>query len=213
MLGGMSIDLGQLYAAARHRISAVVVDADDTLGVPATPGWTVHDVIAHLRGIVEDGLAGNMDGAPGEEWTAAQVARGASKSTALLLDEWNAEAPLFESFLSSPAGATAGAAVMDVHTHEADLRNALGMPPEAQDEFLQWAMVRLLDGFANSVAAAGLAPVTVEAPAFEVFRGRLGRRTEAEVSAYDWSTDPAPYLDTWFVFGRRSESLGESVTP
>jgi len=202
-------DLGVLYAAARRRITGLVAAALDDLPVPATPEWTVHDVVAHLRGIVEDGIGGNMDGAPGEAWTAAQVQRGASKTTAQLLDEWNEQAPMFETFLSSPSGNMVGAAVMDVHTHEADLRNALGHTAAVPEVFLAWAAPQLLAGFADAVAVAGLPPVTVVAPAFEVFRARLGRRTEAEVTAYAWSADPAPYLDAWFIFGRRAESLGE----
>lgn len=203
-------NLGALYAAARVRVTELVANVDDTLPVPATPGWTVHDVVAHIRGIVEDGLAGNMDGAPGEQWTAAQVARGAAKTTAELLSEWTEQAPTFEQFLSSPDGAMVGNAVVDVHTHEADLRHALGLAAIAPPEFLDWVMQRFDPGFTEAVAAAGLAPVTVRATPFEWFRGRLGRRTEAEVGAYDWSGDPAPYLDIWFVFGRRTESLGES---
>jgi len=59
------------------------------------------------------------------------------------------------------------------------------------------------------VAAAGLPPVTVEAADLEWFRGRLGRRTEDEVRGYGWSADPDPYLDTFFIFGRATRSLGE----
>ena len=33
--------------------------------------------------------------------------------------------------------------------------------------------------------------------------------TTTEVAAFDWSSDPAPYLDTWFIFGRAEASLGE----
>src|SRR4051812_26756542 len=122
-------DLGRMYAAARGRISELVRDADPSTPVPATPGWDVHDVIAHLRGVVGDALAGNLDGVATETWTAAQVDRGRDVPLAQLLDEWNEEAPLIEAFLSSPAGRDVFAAVLDVHTHEADLRGALGAEP------------------------------------------------------------------------------------
>jgi hypothetical protein len=49
----------------------------------------------------------------------------------------------------------------------------------------------------------------VQAPPFEVCRGRLGRRTIDEVCSYSWSADPAPYLDAWFIFGTAQQSLGE----
>lgn len=205
----MSVDLGALYAAARERITTLVADADDSLPVPATPGWTVHDVVAHLYGVVEDGMAGNMEGAPGDEWTAAQVRRGATIPVGELLASWAAQAPAFEGFLSSPAGAAVGAAVFDVHTHEADLRHALGLPLDVPAAFLDWAVPQFVDGFHRAVEAAGLPRVDVVGSAVEVFRSRLGRRTEAEVAAVLDTDDAQPYLDLWFVFGRRNESLGE----
>ena len=56
----MSVDLGLLYRGARERVCSLVNDEVADLPVAATPGWTVHDVVAHLAGIVEDGLAGNI---------------------------------------------------------------------------------------------------------------------------------------------------------
>jgi hypothetical protein len=181
----------------------------DALPVPATPAWSVHDVIAHLSGIGDDGTSGNMDGAPGEAWTAAQVARGRSRSIAELLERWSTTGPLMEGFLSSPTGALAAAAVLDIHTHEADLRHALGEPAANLGEFLPWARHRLETGFNDLVADSGLAPVVVACPDWEWFRSRFGRRTEEEVRGFGWSADPDAYLDLWFIFGRALQSLGE----
>ena len=110
---------------------------------------------------------------------------------------------------SSPEGAPRLNGVFDVHTHEADLRNALGLPVDVPADFLGWVAGIFRAGFADAVAAAGLPPVTVEAADLEWFRGRLGRRTEDEVRGYGWSADPDPYLDTFFIFGRATRSLGE----
>ncbi len=204
-------DLGALYGAARQRITALVtadgVDAETV--VPATPVWRLHDVVAHLSGVTADAMTGNMAGAPGEEWTAAQVARGRDRTLRELLAEWAKFGPMLEGFLSSPDGVPAAAAVIDVHTHEADLRHALGLPMVVPADFLSWAVDRLRDGFHDAVAKAGLPPVSLIASDTEWFRARLGRRTVAEVSGYDWSLDPMPYLDAFFVFGRAAESLGE----
>ncbi len=208
----MTIDLGETYKAARERITQLVAgdDVDPTLPVPATPDWSVHCVIAHLSGIAADASTGNMEGAPGEAWTAAQVARGAGRTLAELIAGWEQTGPLIEGFLSSPAGEAASAAVMDIHTHEADLRHAMGLPAAVPAEFLEWAAPSLRNGFAEAVTAAGLPPVEVAASDFEWFRARLGRRTVAEMNAYTWSADAAPYLDAFFVFGRARSSLGES---
>lgn len=208
----MTIDLGGLYSEARARIAGLVSAAgvDPGAPVPATPGWRVHDVVAHVTGVAADGTSGNMAGAPGTEWTAAQVARGAGKTIGEMLAEWETTGAMLAGFLSSPAGAAAGAAVMDVHAHEADLRHALGLPAALSGEFLAWAGEEMRQGFADGCTAAGLPAVHVDASDFEWFRGRLGRRTESEVMAYGWAADPAAYLDEFFIFGCAAASLGET---
>jgi uncharacterized protein (TIGR03083 family) len=178
----MSVDPGIFYRTCRERITALVSDpsVDESMVVPE---WTVHDVVAHLSGVSEDATTGNMVGAPGEAWTAAQVQRGRSKTLSELLDQWTRNSPMLEAVFSSPEGAPRLAGVIDVHTHEADLRQAFGLPVEVPSEFLVWVAPR--------------------------FRGRLGRRTRDEVCAYGWSSDPAPYLEHFFVFGCTDRSLGE----
>ena len=205
----MTLDLGATYRSARERITALVAAAEESIAVPATPEWNLHDVIAHLAGIVEDVRTGNMQGVTTDPWTAAQVERGRTKSVQQLLAEWSDGASAIEGFLSSPAGASASRAVYDIHTHEADLCHALGVPAPLPADVVDWIAAELMAGFHAAVAAAELPPVVLRTSPFEVLRGRLGRRTEAEVCGYDWSTDAVPYLDTWFVFGRRTESLHE----
>jgi uncharacterized protein (TIGR03083 family) len=207
----MSVDPGILYRTCRERITALVTapGVDETMVVPATPEWTVHDVIAHVAGISEDAVTGNMAGAPGDEWTAAQVARGRTKTLAELLAGWAERSPTMEAVFSSPEGAPMLAGVIDVHTHEADLRNALGLPVDVPADFLAWVGTRLSGALVEQVAAAGLPPVSIDISDMEWFRGRFGRRTVDEVRAYPWSADPEPYLDLFFVFGRAERSLGE----
>lgn len=195
----MSVDLGVLYRGARERVCSLVSDEVAALAVAATPAWNVHDVVAHLAGIVEDGIAGNMEGAPGEAWTAAQVERGRSKSVSELVAQWTEMAPLMEAALSSPGGDMRWRAVADIHTHECDLRTALGLPLALPDDFLAWV---------HPVLSEGLSEL-VDAPATEWFRGRFGRRTADEVRAYDWKVDPDAHLDAFFIFGRAERSLGE----
>jgi uncharacterized protein (TIGR03083 family) len=208
----MHSDLGVLYRASRLRVTQLVSDAVDEVTVPATPLWSVHDVIAHLAGITEDVASGNMQGVTTDPWTAAQVERGRERSLAELLAMWQQYAPGVEGFLSSPNGTSAYQAVLDIHTHEADLLNALGQPIDLSREFLDWIQPVLEHDFHQAVARSGLPRVQVTASNLQWFRGRLGRRTEAEVKAYDWSQTPEPYLDTWFIFGRAQTSLGETWT-
>jgi uncharacterized protein (TIGR03083 family) len=207
----MTADLGSMYRAARHRIAELVDDEVADLPVSGTPSWDVHDVIAHLAGIAEDAVTGNMEGVTTDPWTAAQVERGRGKSISDLIAQWEQHAPAVEAVLSSPQGSAVAAAVIDIHTHECDLLTALGRPVDVPPDTLAWLGTVLRSGFADAVTRAGLPPVEIEADDMEVFRGRLGRRTRAEVCAYGWSADPEPYLDHWFVFGVAERSLGERV--
>ena len=69
-------DWGQLY---RDNVGAVTALAEHltteelSLRVPATPDWTVHDLLAHLAGETTDLLNGRMDDAPSAAWTARHV--------------------------------------------------------------------------------------------------------------------------------------------
>jgi hypothetical protein len=209
--------LGELYRASRERISAMVINADPNCAVPATPLWDVHDVVAHLAGVVEDAVMGNMDGVTTEPWTAAQVERGRGRSVMELLEIWSAGAALVETVLSAGARENDDPAVLerftravlDVFTHEADLAHALNGRAQIPADGLSWASAVLQKGFHSCVADLGLGAVAVDASDWEWFRGRLGRRTAAEVKALGWSDDPEPYLTAWFVFGRAIEPLGE----
>ena len=206
----MDVDRGALYESARQRFAALVgAGVDPDAAVPATPAWTVHDVVAHLAGIARDAMTGNMEGAPGEAWTAAQVARGLGVPIADLLAQWAIDAQGVAAFLSSPDGESVSAAVSDVHSHEADLRHALGLPVAVPAPFLSWCAEALRDGFADAVREAGLAANTPAIDDVEWFRGRLGRRTEAEVRAYPWPVDATPYLESFVVFGPATHSLAE----
>jgi uncharacterized protein (TIGR03083 family) len=207
----MSTDLGSMYRSARQRITVIVDDQVADVRVAATPAWDVHDVIAHLAGIAEDAVTGNMEGVTTDPWTAAQVERAKGRPIADLLAQWDEHAPAVEAVLSSPEGAAVAAAVIDIHTHECDLLTALGRPISVPTDTLAWLGGVLRSGFAGAVAAAGLPPVEASADDIEVFRGRLGRRTRDEVRAYGWSADPEPYLEHWFVFGVAEQPLGERV--
>lgn len=204
------VDLGAMYRQSRLRIAMMVDEAVSAIRVPATPAWDVHDVIAHLAGVVEDVKTGNLDGVTTDRWTAAQVERNRHRSVTELLDQWAADAPMLEDVLSSPKGAFAFRAVLDIHTHECDLLNALGRPSSLPSPFLNWSGDWMRTNFEQSVVAAGLPVANPNVTDFDWFRGRLGRRSEAEVKAYAWPVDPTPYLDVWFIFGRAESSLDES---
>jgi uncharacterized protein (TIGR03083 family) len=202
-------DLGALYRQGRLAVCDLVDDDVAAVPVPATPGWDVHAVVAHLAGVMEDALAGNLAEAGTDPWTDAQVERARSKSIAELVAQWDLDSQIPEAVLSTPEGERSARAVVDVLTHLCDLQAALGRPLDPPADGLEWASARLLEGFADEVAAQGRAPISVELAPVEILRSRLGRRTDDEVRAYRWSADPEAYLDTWFIFGRAAAPLGE----
>ena len=58
-------DLATAYRGVRVRVRGLVVEygAEADSVVPATPEWTVHDVVADLGGITADIVSGNLAGA------------------------------------------------------------------------------------------------------------------------------------------------------
>ena len=216
------ITLSEHYRQAHERLSAFVrACADrDTEPVPATPGWTVHDVVAHLTGVAQDVAGGwSPTGGPTEEWTAGHVARGRDVPTLSLLETWAAACPAVEELLDRQP---IWPVVLDVGSHEHDVRAALG-DRDARDVPLvtvgaDW-LLRKLRAPRPLVVRTELgeirvgpddgAPVTLDTTAFEAFRWRLGRRSRRQLAAMAWSDDPEPFLDHLCVFGPARDDVVE----
>ena len=222
---------GAAYAGVRQRINELVDGVSDRLGdtVPACPEWRVCDLIAHVAGVVDDVLGGRIEGAGSSEWTAVQVESRRSQSMSDVLAAWNAQAPELEGFLDSfgPAGHQM---VMDVVTHEHDLRGALGAPGARDSDAVALGTDWLLRAYQGASAAAGHPGVrvvasdtgttwdpegpvvaTVTAPSFELLRTFSGRRTEDEVRSLSWSGDVEAALPSlaFGPFRLPPSSLGE----
>ena len=66
-------DIARHYLAAHDRLvrlATSLTDEQASTSVVATPGWTVHDVLAHLAGITTDALSGRLQGMPTDDFTA-----------------------------------------------------------------------------------------------------------------------------------------------
>lgn len=221
---------GAEYRRAAVRVAGLVRDlGPDELArpVPATPRWTVGDLVCHLAGVAADVAGGNMDGAPGEAWSAAQVAQRRARPVTDVLEEWAGYGdPLTPVFTGgSPL---AFILVADVLSHEHDLRGALGVPgdraapvvSEVVDGFVKGLgrrideqglpALRFVAGGVERVAGRSGPGATVEVGGdFELLRGLTGRRTEDEVRAWRWDGDPTPYLPLLSIFPYPPASLGE----
>jgi uncharacterized protein (TIGR03083 family) len=208
-------DEGLTYGACRERLSRLVLDIDEAQAatpVPATPEWTVHDVIAHQVGVVTDVNNGNLDGMGSDPWTAAQVASRRDVPMAKLIAEWEDGAPQFEAGLTVLGGPLAALAVADVWNHEQDIRGTLriegGRDPVAEHLSIAGycgmktgavaeaglAPLRLRAGVDEWVVGDGTPETTVIAEPYELARFICFRRTADQVRAYMWDGDPEPYV-------------------
>jgi uncharacterized protein (TIGR03083 family) len=208
-------DLARMYRETRERLTALVARLDEAeLGtpVPACPGWSVADVMGHLAAIPEDALAGRLTGPPSEEETAAQVDRFRGRPMARTLAGWAELAPRFEEIV---AAFKVWPAVIDVASHEQDIRGAVGRPGARDTHVIRemsgWLLARLsppvrlrvtVEDTQIQVGPPDGEPVLgLTTTWYEAFRWRMGRRSRHQLAALDWSGDPAAVLDHLVIFG------------
>jgi uncharacterized protein (TIGR03083 family) len=203
-----------MYRETRERLTALVAGLDEAevgAPVPACPGWSVSDVIGHLTAIPEDALAGRLTGPPSEEETAAQVDRFRGRPMAQTLAGWAELAPRFEEVV---AAFKLWPAVIDVASHEQDIRGAIGLPGARDTEVIRemsgWLLARLsppvrvrvtVEDTQIQVGPDGEPVLGLTTTWYEAFRWRMGRRSRDQLAALDWSGDPALVLDHLVIFG------------
>jgi uncharacterized protein (TIGR03083 family) len=210
-------ELYRLAHASFHDLAVTLSPDEWSTPVPCTPAWTARDVLSHVAGIPDDAVAGRMEGAPGEQWTAAQVERNRELPVDELLDRWAEQASAFADVIES-MGETRPP--FDLHSHEHDLRHALGRPGGRSNAIVEnagyglasvgGASVRVtielddgrvvVSGDTDGTSGVVLQGVSV----FELFRSRLGRRSGEQVLDYDWTGSEADIdavLARWFNFG------------
>jgi uncharacterized protein (TIGR03083 family) len=225
-------DLGSAYRDTRLRITELVgaPGVDPSMLVPATPEWTVKDVVAHLAGVCADILAGNLEGIASDPWTAAQVEARRDKDLAECLEEWAGASAEIEPIVVIFPGRSGHQFVMDAFTHEHDLRNALGKPGERESSAAAIALDFAIGSWLHyGVKPLGLPALVVEAgdrsftagegepvavlrgARFEITRAVTGRRSVEQIKSLDWSGDPEPYLAsfTWGPFRPAASDLAE----
>lgn len=208
------------YTNARLRITDLL--RQDGGAAPNTrsgacPNWTVREILAHLVGVTDDALAGNLGGAGTDPWTEAQVDKRSKCSLEEILAEWDETGPQLEQAIAG-VGAGANQLVFDTASHEHDIRQALHAPGAQDADSTHIALEFVLGAWSGNFSSEGFEPLrlnagttTVEAgegepvatvamPAFEALRALSGRRSTAQLVAYDWDADPTLWLPS-FTYG------------
>ena len=217
------VPLSTLYRESRERLTALVETVpDDTVPVPATPGWSVHDVVAHLLGAAQDAVRNEIPKeGPTPAWTAGHVERARDLTTPEMLRRWTKAAAHVEELLDTMP---IWPFVFDVTSHEHDVRGAVG-DRGARDCTGVVLGAKLLIGSLQVPAPLRVVtqthdltvgppvgddePVVLRTTDFEAFRWRLGRRSAAQLRAMDWSGDPEPFLPSLCIFGPAEQDVVE----
>ena len=206
--------VAQIYQDTKERVTSLVTGLDDAAlrtAVPACPGWSVRDVVAHLAATADDVGQGRLTGAPTDEETAAQIARFHGQQMSDIVAAWTDAAAHLDHLAESrgfepPVG--------DVTSHEHDVRAALGRPGARDSAAVHYSSNRLLTNFRPPVPLRVTvedaeyrsgpddgAEIHLRTTRFEALRWRTGRRSRAQLAAMDWSEDPARVLDHLYMFG------------
>ena len=145
-------DFSGVYDETRRRLCEFVrslTEADQHRPVPATPGWTVHDVVAHLTGDLEavqaDNLPSSFFAALGDQeevvklnaWTGRMVEERRDRPTPDVLSEWEQRTALAMEMLRGEQPLPSGwpsfnnrVLISDIGVHEQDIYGAFGVVHE-----------------------------------------------------------------------------------
>lgn len=216
--------LDTTYRNARRRIADVVAGLSEEqlrTPVPATPDWTVHELLAHLVGGASDAATDRMDGVTGEQWTERHVGERRHHSVDELLAEWDRVGPQVEDGLSDQQIVGPNLAA-DVICHEADLREALGLARVEREHwqpFLEVLMrflrkqlrdsttVVIQDDQGREWSCGSGEPATVLwTDGYELLRACFSRRSQRQIAAWNWSPAPAAHvIERFGFFGPRHD--------
>ena len=218
---------GVEYAGIRDSLSVLIRSLGPhelAAPVPSCPGWSVHDVIAHLAGVAADAVNGVHPGESLDDWTAHHVAERVGTATNLVLREWERSSSQFEVLLNRDTS-TLPASVIDLATHDDDIRGAIGRPSASSpvhdalplllsQRWLQGiersglTPVRVVMSNGDPWAGDSDAPLTVRATPSFLYRAAMGRRSRAQIEqCFSEGPPSAAHVDLLCVFGPSNDDL------
>lgn len=214
---------GDRYAATKERVVELVAGLDDGERVRATPEWSLRDLLAHVVGVADDVASGRLDGYGSTDWTRLQVSCRAGRSREAVILEWDDSTDRLIPVLCDPVGHGLDPSfgvrpLLDLLAHEQDIRESSGLAGSLDPA--DWRIVanRRRDVLHHDLSAADLPALHVQTPEgdtwlvgsgepsatvcatrHELWRSLEGRRSRDVVRGFDWSVDPAPYLQSWLL--------------
>ena len=212
-----------LYLQSKDVVTSLITEENQHTTIPACPKWTLRDLLGHQAGEIEDGLNGNMDDLGADHWTAAQVDRHRHLDLESVKAKWTdgIEAA------GDSAPEMTGGAIADLVIHEFDVRGALGNTENRDGEivassfpmyadFLNGAFkanntpaLKVITDVGEAVIGEGEPAGELHTTGFEFLRMLTGRRSMDQITAMDWSVDPAPWLDSITLMPPRQTDLVE----
>jgi len=196
------------YEATRRRIAELVAGVDPSIDVPACPGWSLHDVVAHLTGVAEAVATGSRPGDDRQAWLEDLRTARRDVSVPDLLGRWEAAGPGVGAVIDDDGHGL----FVDVVTHEHDLRAAVGAAgargaPEVRAvvQLQLESLGSLLKEHRLGALVIDAGPVTwtshfarsgctLRADPWETSRLLASRRTPEEIRACVVAGDVTPYL-------------------
>jgi uncharacterized protein (TIGR03083 family) len=178
------LDLASAYQETQEHLAQIVRDlTEDALRtmVPASPDWSVKDVVAHVTGLAGDAVGGTIpdglnpvealnDPAQAvlrEDLTAEQVAARRDRSIGEILDEWAGHLepllPMFrgEQPFPRPFAFADAILVTDLAVHAQDVRGALGVPGDRDSAGVSVSLASYAAALGLRLALNGLPPLRI----------------------------------------------------
>jgi len=176
------LDLAAAYEETQQHLADLVRDLPGTalaMMVPASPAWSVKDVVAHVTGVAVDAAAGRIppdvdlvlslsdpeQAARREVLTAGQVEERRDRGIDEILDEWTSSLdsllPMIRGEQPFPRPVPFGDAIVltDLAVHAQDVRGALGRPGDRDSAGVRVALASYAGALALRLAMRGLPPL------------------------------------------------------
>ena len=206
------------WTNAQERVIELAESLSDEEGrrsVPATPAWTVTELLAHMVGLTADVVAGDEPDDHNSTWTQRQVDRRAGRVPAELVAEWRTLTQPMQDFLRGREPRP----LNDIVIHEQDLRGAVGRPGGRDSSALATVRDVMAERFATRVRQAHLPPVQLRSPAwifstgdgdpglelfapdFDLIRALMTRRTADQLRQWSRAGAIDPYLPVFAGLG------------